>query len=123
MAASLTDPDAFLRRHLEKSVSISCRMHAQHRHEYAVPDLLSTSPISGSPRLRWTYWPRYNEARGVFEELVTEDNRCWPTFLDFSYSERRAMQCLCLFCDEFKDCPVLSWLAAACFRWTFDSKV
>ena len=37
------------------------------------------------------------------EELVTEDNRCWPTFLDFSYSERRAMQCLCLFCDEFKD--------------------
>ena len=41
----------------------------------------------------------YNEARDVFEELVTDENRCWPTFLDFSYKERRAMQVVCVFCD------------------------
>jgi hypothetical protein len=46
------------------------------------------------------YWPRYNEDRGVFEELVTEENRWWPTFLDFSYEERRAMQVICVFCDS-----------------------
>ena len=45
----------------------------------------------------------YNEARGVFEELVTDENRCWPTFLDFSYEERRAMQVVCVFCDIFQE--------------------
>ena len=79
-------------------------MHTdKQRHVYAVPDLLAESPVPGSSRLRWRYWPRYNEARDVFEELVTEENRLWPTFLDFAYSERRAMQCLCVFCDVRED--------------------
>ena len=75
-------------------------MHSDPRKEYAVPDLLATSPIPGSDRLRWRYWPRYNESRGVFEELVTEENRWWPTFLDFSYEERRSLQVICIFCDS-----------------------
>jgi hypothetical protein len=45
----------------------------------------------------------YNEARGEFEELVTDENKHWSTFLDFSYAERRAMQCVCLFCDHRED--------------------
>ena len=112
--ASLSDPDAYLRLLPDKGISLRCRMHEPSRHEYAVPDLMATSPISESPRLRWTYWPRYNEARGVFEELVTEENRCWPTFLDFSYVERRAMQCLCVFCDVVQDSSVCVWHSGAC---------
>ena len=77
-----------------------CRMHSDPRTEYAVPDLLATSPIPGSDRLRWRYWPRYNETRDVFEELVTEENRWSPTFLDFSYQERRSLQVICMFCDS-----------------------
>ena len=103
VAASLSHRDAYLRLLPERGVSVRCRMHEASRHEYAVPDLLATSPISGSARVRWTYWPRYNEVRDVFEELVTEENRCWPTFLDFSYMERRAMQCICVFCDVVQD--------------------
>ena len=81
-------------------VHVSCRMHSDPRVDYPVPHLLATSPIPGSDRLRWRYWPRYNEARGVFEELVTEENRWWPTFLDFSYEERRSMQVVCVYCDS-----------------------
>jgi len=79
-------------------------MHTQKgRWDYAVPDLLKESSVPGSARRRWTYWPRYNEARGVFEELVSEANRWWPTFLDFSYDERRAMQCIAVFWDIVQD--------------------
>jgi hypothetical protein len=74
--------------------------------------LLAESAVPGSVRLRWTYWPRWNEARGVFEELVTEENRWWPTFLDFEYPERRAMQCIALFCDSRED-----WLVCSCASW------
>ena len=49
----------------------------------------------------------YNEPRGEFEELVTDENRHWPTFLDFSYPERRAMQCVALFCDHREDSVIL----------------
>ena len=70
---------------------------------YAVPDLMGEVDVSSSGRRRWSCWPRYNEARDVFEELVTEENRYWSTFLDFSYQERRAMQCLCVFCDVRED--------------------
>ena len=83
---------------------LKCRMHSDRgKHDYAVPDLLATVPIPGSHRLRWRYWPRYNEARGVFEELVTEENRWWQTFLDFSYEERRAMRVIGVFCDTRED--------------------
>ena len=78
------------------------------RVEYAVPDLLATSPIPGSDRLRWRYWPRYNETRDVFEELVTEENRWSPTFLDFSYEERRSMQVICVYCDSRQELCICS---------------
>ena len=105
--ASLRDPLAFVEEppgpgtgHAVSGTHRLCRMHSDPRVEYAVPDLLATSPISGSDRLRWRYWPRCNEVRGVFEELVPKENCCWPTFLDFSYEERRAMQVICVFCDS-----------------------
>ena len=105
--ASLRDPLAFVQEplgcgtgHMASGTHRPCRMHSDPRVEYAVPDLLATSPIPGSDRLRWRHWPRYNEVRGVFEERVTEENRWWPTFLDFSYKERRAMQVICVFCDS-----------------------
>ena len=98
--ASLCDPVAFVEQPPASGVRIVCRMHSDPRTEYAVPDLLATSPIPGSDRRRWRYWPRYNETRDVFEELVTEENRWSPTFLDFSYEERRAMQVVCVFCDS-----------------------
>ena len=70
---------------------------------YAVPDLMAEKAVPGSARRRWSYWPRYNEARDVFEDLVSGDNREMSTFLDFTYRERRAMQILCLFCDTRED--------------------
>ena len=83
-------------------------MHgAKDRHEHAVPDLFAVSPVPGSSRQRWSYWPRYNAARGVFEELVSEENRYWPTFLDFDQGERRAMRLIGVFCDTRKDCACL----------------
>jgi hypothetical protein len=98
------DDRAFVEESPSTGVVHACRTHgAKQRYEYAVPDLLAESPVPGSSRLRWRYWPRWNEARGVFEELVTEENRLWPTFLDFEYSERRAMQCIALFCDSRED--------------------
>ena len=120
--ASLRDPLAFVEEPLSCGTSHAangthrlCFMHAASRMEYAVPDLLATSPIRGSDRLRWRYWPRYNEIRDVFEELVTEENRWWPTFLDFSYEERRSMQVVCFFCDSRQEpfAFVLDWLASA----------
>lgn len=110
---SLDDSDALLQRLGDKSVVYSCRMHAESRHQYAVPDLLSESPIPGSPRRRWTYWPRFNESRGVFEELVSEDNREWPTFLDFDLEERKAMRCLLVFCDVAEDWVLSALLVCA----------
>ena len=106
---SLRNPLAFVEQPgCEKQSHVLCRMHADPRVDYAVPDLLATSPIPGSDRLRWRYWPRYNEERDVFEELVTDENRWWPTFLDFSYEERRAMQVVCVFCDTRKELCVCS---------------
>ena len=64
----------YLRRLPEKGISWSRRTHEASRHEYAVPDLSATSPISGSERVRWTCW---GTTRSAFEELVTEENRCW----------------------------------------------
>ena len=99
----------------------ACRMHATTRHEYAVPDLLAESKVPGSARLRWTYWPRWNESRDCFEELVTEENREWPTFLDFEYAERRAMQCIALFCDVREDllrCLLLVLVSCRLFPWS-----
>ena len=79
----------YLRRLPEKGISLSRRTHEASRHEYAVPDLSATSPISGSERVRWTYWLRYNEecfrgARHRGESLLaylhwastTEAQRC-----------------------------------------------
>ena len=108
--ASLRDPLAFVEEplgcgtgHAASGTHRLCRMHSDPRVDYAVPDLLATSPIPGSDRLRWRYWPRYNEALDVFEELVTEENRWWPTFLDFSDQERWAMQVIRVFCDSHKE--------------------
>ena len=108
--ASLRNPLAFVEEPFAGVVHKSamgayalCRMHSDPRVDYAVPDLLATSPIPGSDRLRWRYWPRYNEVRGVFEELVTEENRWWQTFLDFSHEERRAMRVIGVFCDTRED--------------------
>ena len=110
VVASLERPLAFLDEpargaaaHASPGVHSLCRMHADPRADYPVPDLLATSPIPGSDRLRWRYWPRYNVESDVFEDLVTEENRCWPTFLDFSYQERRAMQVVCIFCDSSQE--------------------
>ena len=76
---SLKDPEAFVRLLPEKGALMSCRMHGGAKiYEYAVPDLLAESAIAGTSRRRWTYWPRFNEQRGVFEELVTDCNREWP---------------------------------------------
>ena len=111
---SLDHSDAFVRRIWERSVVYSCRMHAESRFTYAVPDLLSESPIPGSPRRRWTYWPRFNETRGVFEELVSEENREWTTFLDFGLEERQAMQCLLVYCDFAED-----WVLSALSLFVF----
>ena len=89
-------------------VFLLCRMHTNKgRHEYAVPDLFAESPVPGSDRRRWSFWPRFNAARGVFEELVTEENRYWPTFLDFDKDERRAMRVIAVFCDTREDCVCL----------------
>ena len=106
---SLRNPLAFIEQPgCERATQRLCRMHVDPRVDYAVPDLLATSPIPGSDRLRWRYWPRYNEERDVFEELVTDENRWWPTFLDFSYKERRAMQVVCVFCDTRQELCVCS---------------
>lgn len=117
--ASLDRPGSFLgsAQRASAGIDVACRMHGEKgRWDYAVPDLLKESSVPGSARRRWTYWPRYNEALGVFEELVTEANRWWDTFLDFSYHERRAMQCVAVFCDIVKDCLAVfcALLAAAC---------
>jgi len=107
-APSSRDVSGFLDVPPAKSIFLSCRMHgAKDRYEYAVPDLFAESPVPGSSKLRWTYWPRYNEARGVFEELVTDENRYWPTFLDFDRAERRAMRVIAVFCDTREDCVCL----------------
>ena len=57
----------------------------------------------------------YNEPRGEFEELVTDENWYWPTFFDFSYPERRAMQCVALFCDHREDSS--SYCRVWCRLW------
>jgi hypothetical protein len=114
------DDRVLLETPASRGVVHACRMHADSRHEYAVPDLLAESAVPGSARRRWKYWPRWNEERGVFEELVTEENRWGVTFLDFTYTERRAMQCIALFCDIREDWHAVfcCWLALSClFDW------
>ena len=57
--ASLRDPMAYVEAPLARGAHILCRGHSESRVEYPVPDLLAISPIPGSTKRRWKYWPRY----------------------------------------------------------------